>query len=490
MEPLALPPVAGPFVESLRSIGYSLESAVADVIDNSISANAKVIEVDTRWASGNPYLMISDNGHGMDESGLQSAMQLGSIGPSTRRNKTDLGRFGMGLKTASFSQCKKLTVISRMKTNTPWKGICWDLDFVEKKNEWLAQKLSEGEVKRKLEALNFSFEQGTAVIWNRFDKIIDLTAPHAEKDYERSIRSLKEHLALTYHRFLKGENSHGKISLRVNGREVDAKDPFALYPPDKCSSSTLLTNEIIRLGEKNILVKAYQIPHPSQMPHDFQQRVSPGGNHHLGQGIYIYRAGRLISAGGWMRLAKASEANKLARIHVEFENDADDIWKIDVKKSRVELPSSLREQLRRVVSACSLKSSRTFTRRAKMKSTDKSPVWDRYFDRERERVLYKLNTKHPALSTVFAEMPERYSKTLINLLEQTLPLELIKNDISATNIEVGQANSDLQKNVAELANQFHLSGFSKDIVRESILGDGNIAINAKTLEEILNNIWG
>lgn len=490
MKVVELPPIAGPFIESLRSIGYSLESAVSDVIDNSLSAEASIIEIITSWKNGQPYLLIADNGHGMNQKELQEAMQLGAIGPSTHRDKSDLGRFGMGLKTASFSQCKKLNVFSRTKVDEPWSGMGWDLEIVEKENAWLAQVFTAQESKNQLNILSFPFDKGTAVVWDCFDKIIDMTATHAEKNYERAISKLKEHLSLIFHRFLLGENTPRKVTLKINNQAIKAKDPFALHPPLGSSGSILLTNEVIRLGCHNIVVKAYQIPHPNQMTHNFQQDVSPKGNHHTGQGIYIYRSGRLISAGGWMKLAKASDANKLARIHVEFENSSDDIWKIDVKKSRVELPSSLREQLRRIISVCSMKSSSTFTKRARMKSMDKSPVWDRYFDRGKERVLYQLNKKHPALSTILSELSQENRATLISLLEQGLPLAMIKNDVSATNITLGYVDSELNENAKKLAEKLHLSGFNKDIVRETMMGDGNIAVEEKAINKIIQDVWG
>lgn len=490
MESLSLPPIAGPFVESLRSIGYSLESAVADVIDNSMSANSSHVEVLTSWCNGSPFLMVADNGTGMNKNELKSAMQLGAVGPSMKRDKSDLGRFGMGLKTASFSQCKKLTVISRKSPSDPWQGLCWDLEIVEKENEWLAQILSNENCEELISQNSYPFEKGTAVLWNCFDKIIDVTAPNGEKDYERSISNLKEHLALTFHRFLAGDRVAKKVNLKLNGKVVEGKDPFALFPPTGCASSTLLTDETIRLGEHNIVVKAFQIPHPSQMTHSFMEKISKNGNLHADQGLYIYRAGRLIAAGGWMKLAKASEANKLARIEVEFENSSDDIWKIDVKKSKVQLPSSLREQLRRVISVCSSKSSATFTKRAKMKSLDKTPIWDRYFDREKERVVYKLNKNHPAILKVFSGISKEDSTSLINLLEQTLPLELIKNDISATNVRLGYADSELEDSVRTLVSDLHASGFDIEIVRETLLGDGNIRLGKAVIDKIINETWG
>ena len=107
-----MPPYAPILMESTRSIGYSVEAAIADVIDNSIAAFATNVEVNF-FPSSDPYICILDNGNGMTISELENAMQYGSKNPLDTRSENDLGRYGLGLKTASLSQCRKLTVISK-----------------------------------------------------------------------------------------------------------------------------------------------------------------------------------------------------------------------------------------------------------------------------------------------------------------------------------------------------------------------------------------
>ncbi len=489
MSTLLLPPVAGPFIQSLRSIGYSLESAVADVIDNSISAKANAIEVHTEWHNGNPVLAIMDDGHGMLPAEAQAAMQLGAVGPASCRSCEDLGRFGMGLKTASFSQCKSLTLITRKSEDDNWYGLRWDLDLVERENNWLVEQIEVAECHIVLDDVGFSFCKGTAVIWNTFDRAIDPTAVSEERDFDRRISALVEHLSLTFHRFIRGQEVPRKITLWLNGQSIEAKDPFATTPEANKQASILLSNQTIRLGTCSVIVRAYLLPHPSNLSHTFANKVSQGGDHHSGQGIYIYRAGRLIVSGGWHRLAKASEANKLARIQIDFSNDADSLWRIDVRKSRVDLPSSLREQLRKVIRQCTNKSSTTFNRRAQMPSIDLEPVWQRVFDRNKSRVHYVLNRKHSVLSELLAEPGNSDSKAaLIKLIEFSLPVELIKNDISATNIKLQQETDDLISHYKDLAGELFKAGIEKEIIHKALVSDSNIGLTPELADKIVSKL--
>lgn len=488
-ELISLPPVAGPFVQSLRSIGYSIESAVADVVDNSISAHATIIDIFTEWRNSDPLLAIMDDGHGMTSDQVKNAMQLGAVGPKDSRSDDDLGRFGMGLKTASFSQCKKVTLISRTAKCACWYGLRWDLDLVERENKWLVEVMDSSTCDELLNEIGFSHSKGTAVIWNTFDKAIDPTAANGGRDYDRRITSVIDHLALTFHRFIRGDEVPRKVGLRLNSKLLEAKDPFATKPEFGRQASALLSNETIRLGICSVKIKAYLLPHPSNFTHSFANKVSLGGDHHAGQGIYIYRAGRLILSGGWHRLAKASEANKLARIQVEFGNDADGLWRLDVRKSRVDLPSSLREQLRRVITQCAKKSSTTFTRRAKMPSVDVEPVWQRIYDRDKSRVQYILNRSHPALAEMLQDISCYETKgALISLIEVALPVELIKNDMSTTSVKMQQEPDDLIDQCRGLANELFKAGIDKELIQKALVNDSNIGLTSDQADKIVSKL--
>lgn len=491
MDTVSLPPVAGPFIQSLRSVGYSLESAIADLVDNSISAQAKSIEIFTEWCHGNPILAVMDNGTGMLPEAIQKAMQLGAINPNHTREKNDLGRFGMGLKTASFSQCKKLTLISRTNENDNWYGIRWDLDLVEKTNEWLAQIIPYDTCKAHLDKVRFPHTTGTAVIWSDFDRAIDPTSIKNERDYNRRIINLFDHLSLIFHRFINNDGVSQKVTLSLNSNVIKGMDPFAINPEPDQHASTLLSHQNLNVGQSTIQVKAYILPHPSKMSYAFARKVSNKGDHHPGQGIYIYRSGRLIVAGGWQKLAKASEANKLARISVEFDNEADHLWCLDVKKSRVELPELLRDQLKRIILQCSAKSSNTFTRRAKMQSFDVDPVWHREFDRDKQYVVYRLNRTHSLLAEMVARIESSEIKSaLLTLIEQALPLELIKNDVAALNIKLVQETENSNLLIQQLIKELLTAGFSSNAIYNTLLNDGNFTLATEEIEHLIKNVKG
>jgi len=151
-------PSAALLIESIRDIGYTIETAIADLIDNSISASAKNIEIYLIDDSdGNPILSIQDDGIGMSDEELKLAMRLGSKDPNIKRPKDDLGRFGLGLKTASFSQCRELTVETYKEGKMT--SLTWDLDEVKKQNAWVVIENEPGELK-----------QGTKIIWKKIDR--------------------------------------------------------------------------------------------------------------------------------------------------------------------------------------------------------------------------------------------------------------------------------------------------------------------------------
>ncbi|WP_411361041.1 ATP-binding protein [Pseudidiomarina sp. YC-516-91] len=489
MSTIPLPPMAGPFVQSLRSIGYSLESAVADVVDNSISAKAENIEIFTEWRGGKPVLTILDDGIGMSPREVRSAMTLGAVGPQHLREPDDLGRFGMGLKTASFSQCKVLTLISRRSENDPWYGLKWDLNLIEQKNEWLAREVSSDDCLNIMESVGFKPSHGTAVVWSDFDRAIDPTAANAEADYGRRIEILIAHLALTFHRFIAEDDVTRRVKLTLNNNEIEAKDPFATRPEQGRQASVQLSSETMQIGGCSVGIKAYLLPHPSSFSHSFARKVSPMGDHYAGQGVYIYRAGRLLVNGGWQRLAKVSETNKLARIRVDFSNDADSLWKIDVLKSRVELPSALREQLRRVIGNSVQKSSRTFTNRAKMPSTDAEPIWQREYNRELNRVSYVLNKEHTVLKHLLSEVRNAsWKSAFLKLVESTLPIELIKNDIAASNIQLTSEPEQLNEKYMDIIASLLNAGLDIDIIEQGLLSDSNIGLPPEQLKNLIKKI--
>lgn len=134
MKTIDMPPFAPVLMESTRAMGYSLEAAVADIVDNSIAAKADTVKIQFSPYTAVPFVSILDNGCGMTKSEINDAMRYGSQSSLNERESSDLGRFGLGLKTASLSQCRCLTVISKQDRKVEARR--WDLDEIYKKGSW------------------------------------------------------------------------------------------------------------------------------------------------------------------------------------------------------------------------------------------------------------------------------------------------------------------------------------------------------------------
>ena len=389
------PPSAANLLESMRDIGYSLETALADLIDNSISADASTVEIFCIVAAEPPYVAIIDDGHGMDKRELFLAMQHGGVSTSATRTKKDLGRFGLGLKTASFSQCRSLTVISKKKGGDP-VGLCWDLDVVAEKNDWLLRKLSDKEISEIPHISNIG-EQGTIVLWHKLDRLFE-----GEEGSKRSgvvdskLETVRRHLSLVFHRFLHGElRSLGfnKLEIKLNGYRIEGFDPFCT---NNMATQTLPT-QVVHVGNSRVAMTPYILPHHSRLTaaeYDYYQDRSDSLSN---QGAYVYRNGRLMAWGDWFRLAPKGEATKLARVQIDFSNDLDEAWTIDIKKSRAQPPRQVRDGLRQIIEEGSKTSVRVHKGRGKKYFQETAaPFWERYADRELG-ISYKINKEHPMI---------------------------------------------------------------------------------------------
>ena len=188
--------------ETFRAIGYTLETAVADIIDNSITAGAKNVWITRIWDGDNSSICIKDDGHGMNRDECIQAMRPGSKNPLEERDAVDLGRFGLGLKTASFSQCRKLTLLSKRKGGKPvaWT---WDLDYVGKVKKWEVLQWIPNEYLHIIDDL----KSGTAVIWSELDRLVtegtEVDDENARQKFTDSLSVVRKHVAMVFHRFLK-----------------------------------------------------------------------------------------------------------------------------------------------------------------------------------------------------------------------------------------------------------------------------------------------
>ena len=330
MEKIENPPRANYLMGSMRFMGYSFCDAVADVIDNSISAGAKSIRVlFPKTPDESPFVGILDDGHGMSDKELLSAMCYGSQSNEKVREENDLGRFGLGMKSASLSQCKIMTVVSRKKNKT--SAYRWDYDEVSKNSnggKWYVLKLSEDEIMELPCYEEFSNnESGTLVVWEDFDVIRKANGGQVFQPLTKHRDELLGHLALIYHRFMKED----KIKFFVNYAEITPLDPF-LENRSTLSHSTIKQPLKDSNGKEHfILITPYKLPFVTSMSSAEQELIGGAENMNKMQGYYIYRSKRLIKYGTWFGLAR-HEVSKYGRVKVDIPNSMDDIWKIDVMK--------------------------------------------------------------------------------------------------------------------------------------------------------------
>ena len=349
---LVLAPDAENMINAMRALGYSFKTAIADIIDNSITAGASKVDIITPpTAMEEQFLCILDNGCGMDKNSLKSAMQHASKNPRAKRCKNDLGRYGLGMKTASLSQCRDLIVISKAYDGI--KGAGWSLDTIEQTQDWTLNLYSEEECKKYpcyelLETLN----SGTLLIWKNFDNFGD-----NGDIYNALTEKLSEsidHLGLVFHRLLSDRKS--PIAIYINGRRVPAKDPF-LTSRKGGADATPEQKLYIKGFDEPIRVTGYTLPHQNKMTQE--QILSLGLSEQTltdSQGFYIYRAKRLIFWGGWLRMRRRAQASKLCRICVDIPNSMDKIWELDIKKSTAVPPKVIKEKLAEYLSTMVAKS--------------------------------------------------------------------------------------------------------------------------------------
>lgn len=413
-------PEPSSMIESFRAVGYSIEAAVADIIDNSISASAKNIWVNLDWKGSETWLSVRDDGIGMDNTELIQAMRPGSKNPLEDRSSKDLGRFGLGLKTASFSQCRILSVISK-KENADISFWTWDLDYVNRSGKWNLIKYlpEEGKYVNELTEL----KSGTIVVWNDIDRLVKNFQTDDERALEKFLmimEQVKKHLAMVFHRFIESN----KIKIWFQGREVTAWDPFFI---DKDATQPSPEDP---LCNGKVKVRGFVLPHKSKLTEDeFRMAEGPKGWNEQ-QGFYIYRNERLLLAGDWLGMFRKEEHFKLARIRVDLPNTMDAEWQIDIKKSVARPPLALRDILKAYASKVRAKAVEVYRHKGqilqrKYASVQFQPVW--YEKLRHGKRFYSINREHPIITSLLESISDHRSELneLLRYIEETVPVPLI-----------------------------------------------------------------
>lgn len=439
-------PSASPIFEALRAFGYSPETAVADLVDNSISANAGNIYVSFQWNAGQAYVVIKDDGIGMDSEQLTAAMRLGSRSPLEERALGDLGRFGLGMKTASISQAREVTVIS---VNAPGGDRIirrWDLDEVRESGEW---RLRHSPPDQDLVEVDFSVT-GTAVIWTKCDRLVGTKSSNtvlSKTQFFSVAESVGRHLSLTFHRFLSKKNG---LKIYLNGARLKPWDPFmadhlATWSPGQ---------EQVPFKSAHIGVTPYVLPHKSKLTEEQHREAAAYGGWNASQGFYVYRDDRLLVAGSWLGLGGAKEEHsKLARIALDVPVEFDNYWQVDVMKSQVRPPGSLVKDLQTIARATKSKAQGVYRFRGKINAhrgaQDFVHSWQQFKDRNGS-LSFKINRSNPMVVEALAVSSEAgvAIERLLRWVEETVPVTQIAiqvaDGVESTHVPFGENSIEVR----------------------------------------------
>ncbi len=427
----------------LRSIGYSFSTAVADIIDNSISAESTEINIYSDPLASIPYFCILDNGHGMTSSELDNAMLPGSNRDEIPDSELELGRFGLGLKSASLSQCRDFTVASKKYGKI--RAISFDLDIIATENKLILKKLSDEEINQLPHITELThYETGTLVIWTKFDKIEELA-----KNFEDSFRSLvaesKRHIELVFHRY------YNIVTINYHGKRIERRDPFLLGSQGR--QQTGRTSEIV-IGDSKITIIPYTLPFAKNLTMEEKALLGNPKSIFDDQGFYLYRNRRLISWGSWMHMGIRSELNKLARIQDDIPSSLDDVWMLDVKKSSAKIPDKIKDRIKIAVEDSVVRSTRTVRNPGVKEASPEHKVWDRVNEHD-GNVRYQINRNNPLIQGLYKSLDNKQSDlldTLLDQLEDCIPKFRIHNDVIDSINIVNDAES---KGEDELVSQIY-----------------------------------
>ena len=413
------PPQAASLVESLRAFGYELPTALADLVDNSITAGARHVWIDFHWEGATSTISVTDDGAGMTVDGLIAAMRPGSQNPLQDRVPHDLGRFGLGLKTASFSQCRRLTVRSRTR-NSRDVTRCWDLDHIASVNEWQLLRASDAAAETHFQRRG-EIAHGTTVLWQKVDRLVagnDTNNAKQQDSFLQRAEGVRRHLGMVFHQLMCGKKA---VELLLNGRVILPWDPFLANEP---ATQTLAVTRL-KLNQATVEVQPFVLPHQSKISKTTHAEAAGPRGWNAHQGFYIYRNHRLIVPGDWLGFGWAKEEHyKLARIRVEIPNSLDHEWEIDVTKSRAMPPTALKDEFRRIGERARSDAKRVYSYRGAKLTPHADNVrvllWEPIA--KHDQTYYRLNRDHPLLKRVQVGATDKPAfNALLRLIEETIP---------------------------------------------------------------------
>jgi hypothetical protein len=409
-------------LESNRNLGYSVEEAIADLLDNSVSARSTEVNIWMVWNEGNPVLKIFDNGVGMNLKELIDSFKLGSL---KERSKNDLGRFGFGMKTASISQARKLVIISKKQEfNVVFRSL--DLDFIQTNNSWNLSVPNEKEYSEEISLLNKN-GSGTFLIWENWDR-----APRNLENFASQISKTKNYLSVCFHRFLELKS----LKINFNSIELVGISPI---PTTSTLSSTVILND-----QDETKLNSYSLQHPIHWDEDYENATIRFNSYSLfngfeqQQGIYIYRLNRLITPyGGWRDLMKNKNSSKLARVTIDIPNslELDEKWNLEITKTDASIPFEFIKEIEIFVektknlSGVKVNGGGRKVERDFRANFDNATVWKDQFDNSSYK--YKVNEKHPIFQIMLEKslIDSKSLKFLLEVIESNLPIsKIIENN--------------------------------------------------------------
>ena len=436
MKKLINPPTPKVLINSIRQIGYSFESAIADIIDNSIVACAKSINIFLPINKlEESYIAFLDDGLGMDKVGIINALKVGSNFEG-ERDADDLGRFGLGLKSASFSQCRKLTIVS--KKDNKLQAFGWDISEIVNSNEWNLFEFSNQEIAsiQQIEKLKEKL-QGTLVVWQDFDLIRDRLDDNIDLQRQLSdlIEKARKHIALVFHRYL-----NKKIVISINNLPIKGLDPFLenhnKTEKGKADNITIATKDG---KEHTIKIQAYTMPHYYDLLDSDNELLGGADVMRDMQGFYVYRNERLIVYGTWFKIRVRSELAKYAKIKVDIPNTLDDIWEIDIKKQKAIIPQKLMAHFRKTIENIRVRSEKKIRHKQIVDGKDDKKIWNKKIGRN-DKTSYYINVDSnfvkEYLYNNFDELEHSKIRRLLEIVGATIPFDDIYNAVCNQSVEL------------------------------------------------------
>lgn len=485
-------------IKSIAEQGYRLETALADLIDNSIFAKADKIEVLIDFDKEPFTLFLADNGTGMGNETLKVSMRFPSTTPEEKRKHTDLGRFGLGMKTASFSQTRKVTVISRKKGEKKYSARTWDVGYLEREGKWRILVEPDQEIKDLVK--NYitqskdhldgfkNFEPNTIIVWKGLYKFEKYPDKETRQDtLKKEITGVTiDYLALVFHKYL--ENKKKPLKIRINNQRIKSFNPF----PTRVKDFRPIEDKQKSYFKDAIKIEGFVLPSRSidECKKGLTRWTTKNRSLMDMEGIYIYRENRIICHGGWNGLIKKAPRLQLARLRVEIGNSVDDRLHLNVAKSQIVIPYDLKKAFEDYIEELRIQAEREFYNRgterfADNRREDKIQLFIR--KASNKGVLRELNTDFPLLKKLKEELTDkqisrlkmliRMINTTINKIKQTHEESSFERTVENGGLTTG----DLITCITELKK----SGLDSNIIKKRILPE--LGYKSDSLpEEIIN----